>query len=42
MRSRQRGQQYGARGEAGGKVPRDRALVPTGGAALKPWRRDVA
>lgn len=31
---------YGARGEAGGKVPRERALVPAG-AALRPWRRDA-
>lgn len=31
---------YGARGASGGKVPRDRALVPAG-AALRPWRRDV-
>lgn len=39
MRSAQRVQNnYGARGASGGKVPRERALVPTG-AALRPWRR---
>ncbi|KAL4422817.1 hypothetical protein ABPG75_009014 [Micractinium tetrahymenae] len=30
---------YGARGASGGKVPRERALVPVG-AALRPWRRE--
>lgn len=31
--------QYGARGSSGGKVPRERALVPVG-APLRPWRRE--
>lgn len=30
---------YGARGASGGRVPRERALVPVG-AALRPWRRE--
>lgn len=40
-RSRQRAANYGARNAGGGKVPRERALVPSG-AALRPWRRGEA
>jgi hypothetical protein len=29
---------YGARGASGGRVPRERALVPTSG-QLRPWRK---
>lgn len=41
VRSRRRvDSAYGAKNAGGGKVPRERALVPTG-AALRPWRRDI-
>ena len=41
VRSRRRvDRAYGAKNAGGGKVPRERALVPTG-SVLRPWRRDV-
>ena len=40
-RSKQRvAGQYGAKNAGGGKVPRERALVPTAGVPLRPWQRE--
>ena len=41
VRSRQKvDRAYGAKNAGGGKVPRERALVPAG-AALRPWQREA-
>ena len=31
---------YGRRGTSGGKVPRERALVPASAEPLRPWQRE--